>query len=84
MARITIRKRIGHTSKVSEQASFLIEDKAAKACKVLGLKEGIGNCISGAEAVAEMAIKILGLSRDWKIFYKMTDYFGHYEVAIAD
>ena len=41
MARITISKRIGHTSKVSEQASFLIEDKAAKACKVLGLKEGI-------------------------------------------
>jgi hypothetical protein len=83
MAQITINKLVGHTSKVSDQTSFSVDEKAVKVCKALGLS-GNASLVSGAEAVAEMAIKILGLSRSWPIFYKLTDYFGRYEVAVVD
>ena len=90
MAQIVISKFVGHTSKISDQASFSVDAKASQICKVLGFKapskkaaESV-NAVSGVEEVAQLAIKVLALSKSWSIFYKLTDYFGHYEVAIAD
>ena len=90
MAQIVISKFVGHTSKVSEKVVFNVEEKAAQVCKALGFKAPAkkalvsANPVSGTEAVAELAIKVLALSKSWPVFYKLTDYFGHYEVAIAD
>ena len=89
MAHIIVSKLVGRNGKVADKAEFNVEEKASQVCKILGLKApekkmASINEVSGVEAVAELAIKILGLSRSWPIFYKMTDYFGHYEVAIAD
>ena len=90
MAKIVISKFVGHTSKVSEKTEFNVEDKASAVCKALGFKapskkvlESV-NAVSGVEAVAELAVKILALSKSWPIFYKLTDCYGRYEVVIAD
>lgn len=90
MAKIVINKFVGHTSKISEKIEFSVEDKASAVCKALGFKAPTkkalvsASAVSGVEAVAELAIKVLALSKSWPIFYKLTDCFGHYEVAIAD
>lgn len=90
MAKIVISKFVGRTSKVSEKTEFNVEEKASAVCKALGFKAPAkkalvsANAVSGSEAVATLAIKVLALSKSWPIFYKLTDYFGHYEVAIAD
>ena len=90
MAQITVNKLAGRTHKISDQIVFSVEDKASAVCKALGFKapskkilESV-NAVSGVEAVAELAIKVLALSKSWPIFYKLTDCFGHYEVVIAD
>lgn len=90
MAQIVISKFVGHTRKITDQAAFSIEEKASQVCKALGFKapakkavESV-NAVSGVEEVAQLAIKILALSKSWSIFYKLTDCFGHYEVVIAD
>ena len=90
MAKIVISKFVGHTSKISEKTEFSVEDKASAVCKALGFKAPTkkltvsANAVSGAEAVAELAIKVLALSKSWPIFYKLTDCYGRYEVVIAD
>ena len=90
MAQITVNKLAGRTHKISDQAVFSVEEKASSVCKALGFKapskkvlESV-NAVSGCEEVAQLAIKVLALSKSWSIFYKLTDYFGHYEVVIAD